>query len=76
MAGFIQLISAGTEQEFLNNDSQVDFFHIIYRRHTNFYMDPFVLNGNDIYFKKSNVEFIIPKNGDLLSCCYLQLDLQ
>ena len=47
MTGFIQLICSGTEQMFLNNDATIDFFHIIYRRYSNFFINTIVENNNN-----------------------------
>lgn len=69
---FLQLLSYGMEHQYLTDNAEISFFKIIYKRHTNFYMDNCVLDGNDTVSTPSNVNFIIPKSGDLLSTTYIQ----
>jgi len=77
MTGFIQLICSGTEQMFLNNDATIDFFHIIYRRYSNFFINTTVENDNNINNIENTVtSFIVPHSGDLLSESYLRLQSQ
>jgi hypothetical protein len=76
--GLLQLASYSNNMDFIfNNDADIDFFKIIYRRHTNFYMNTFVLYDDDITVdNKTVINYVIPNNGDLLSNTYIQLDLQ
>ena len=77
MTGFIQLICSGTEQMFLNNDATIDFFHIIYRRYSNFFINTIVENNNNINNIENTVtSFIVPHSGDLLSESYIKLQSQ
>lgn len=77
MSGFIQLICSGTEQMFLNNDATIDFFHIIYRRYSNFFINTIVENNNNINNIENTVtSFIVPHSGDLLSESYIKLQSQ
>ena len=76
--GLLQLASYSNNMDFIfNSDADIDFFKIIYRRHTNFYMNTFVLYDDDITVdNKTVINYVIPNNGDLLSNTYIQLDLQ
>ena len=75
MSGFIQLITAGHEQTFFNQNAEIDFFHIIYRRHTNFFVTAVVQYNDDIKNdEETMINFIIPNDGDLLSETYIILE--
>ena len=75
MSGFIQLITAGHEQSFFNQNAEIDFFHIIYRRHTNFFITAVVqYNDNIKNDEETLINFIIPNDGDLLSETYIILE--
>ena len=75
MSGFIQLITAGHEQSFFNKNAEIDFFHIIYRRHTNFFTTAVVqYNDNIKNDEDTMINFIIPNYGDLLSESYIILE--
>lgn len=77
MTGFIQLICSGSEQSFLNNDAQIDFFHIIYRRYSNFFINTIVDNNTNINYNENKItNFIVPHSGDLLSESYICLESQ
>ena len=72
--GFIQLITSGdhVENDIFTKNPQITFFKIYYRRHSNFFINNYEINGNNI--KKENlITFIIPKAGDLLSKSYVNL---
>ncbi len=69
--GFIQLIATGNEYLIFNREPQISFFKIYYRRHTNFFVNNFEINGN--YIKTNSIiTYNVPKNGDLLSKTYLK----
>jgi hypothetical protein len=71
--GFIQLITTGTETGIFNNEPQISFFKIYYRRHTNFFVNNYEINGN--YVKnQGKLSFVIPKNGDFLNKTYLKIN--
>ncbi len=70
--GFIQLITAGYEYNIFNKEPQITFFKIYYRRHTNFYINNYEIEGN-IVQDNSLLTFKIPKNGDLLSKSYIRV---
>ena len=71
--GILQLLSAGTETEYLNNVPHISFFKCYFRRHTNFFINNIEIYSN--YYEKSNVNaFLIPPSGDLLSKSYLKFN--
>ncbi len=70
--GFIQLVTTGNEFSIFNKEPKITFFRIYYRRHTNFFVNNYEINGN--YIKKNNkLSFMIPKNGDFLGNTYLKI---
>lgn len=73
--GLIQLAAVGVQNMFLTDDPQITFFKIVYRRHTNFSMEPIKQNFiNKPDFKKKT-SCTISKSGDLMSRIYLVVEL-
>lgn len=74
-AGEIQLVAYGEENIVLNNEPQITFFKILYRRYTNFSIE--TVQNNFIYQvkfgKKYSIE--ISKIGDLLHKMWLVIEL-
>ncbi len=70
--GFIQLVTTGNEFSIFNNEPKITFFKIYYRRHTNFFINNYEINGNYIV-KNNKLSFMIPKNGDFLGNTYLKI---
>ena len=75
MSGFIQLITSGYDNILFNKDADIDFFKIIYRRHTNFFINTMLLyNDNIKNDEETMINFIIPNDGDLLSETFIKLE--
>jgi hypothetical protein len=80
-SGYIQLIAVGSEINIFNYNPNISFFKIYYRRHTNFFINNMDINGNSIQFTNlprlttNSITINIPKNGDLLSKSYLNLNV-
>jgi hypothetical protein len=77
--GFIQLLTVGNENKIFNYNPNISFFKIYYRRHTNFFMNNMIINGNTINIDDNNIinkliNFKIPLDGDLLTKSYLYLE--
>ncbi len=74
-AGEIQLVAYGEENIVLNNEPQITFFKILYRRYTNFSIE--TVENNFVYQvkfgKKYSIE--ISKIGDLLHKMWLVIEL-
>lgn len=70
--GFIQLITPGYEYNIFNREPQITFFKIYYRRHTNYFINNYEIQGNYLG-ENSLLSFNIPKNGDYLSKSYLKI---
>jgi hypothetical protein len=74
-SGYIQLITNhSNENKILNYNPNITFFKIYYRRYTNFFINNFVIENNEIDKQTNIVNFKIPKNGDLLSKSYLKIN--
>ena len=78
-SGFIQLLSVGSEYEYLNKDPHISFFNSIYRRYSNFYMTTVQLynkefsNTKDTNNLNNYQTFSIPPSGDLLTNTLVKL---
>ena len=78
-SGFIQLLSVGSEYEYLNKDPHISFFNSIYRRYSNFYMTTVQLynkefsNTKNINNLNNYQTFLIPPSGDLLTNTLVKL---
>ena len=79
-SGFIQLLSVGTEYEYLNKNPHISFFKAIYRRYSNFYTRTVQIYKKEITNKKSinNINnyqiFEIPPNGDLMTNTFIKMN--
>jgi hypothetical protein len=73
--GEVQLVAYGEENMFLNDDPQITFFKIIYRRYTNFSIETIEQNfNNNLDFgKKFSIE--LSKIGDLIHKMWLVIEL-
>ena len=73
--GLIQLAAYGIQDIFLTRDPQITFFKIVYRRHTNFSVEPIrqdFAHKPDFHKK---VTCTISKNGDLIGKTLLVIEL-
>lgn len=74
--GLIQLVAYGIQDVFLTSDAQITFFKALYRRHTNFSIEPVTQ-----YFNKKRITFgdkvscTISRTGDLVNKVYLVIEL-
>lgn len=80
-SGYIQLIAVGSEINIFNYNPNISFFKMYFRRHTNFYINNMEINGNSVQFTNlpklttNSISINIPKNGDLFSKSYLNLNV-
>ena len=78
--GFIQLIAIGNEDHIFNRNPNISFFKTYYRRHSNFFINNFEINGKytlNINNKQINkFNWIIPKNGDLMEKTFIRLEYE
>ena len=74
--GRIQLISKGAQDKILINNPQMSFFNSVYNRHTNFSIECLQVNNNDDYsINEKTINYKIPRYGDLLYKCHLEIDV-
>lgn len=73
--GLMELIARGVQDIFLIGNPHITFFKSVYRRHTNFAIQPILqtIDGSIDFNKK--VEAKIARSGDLLSTLLLEIDL-
>lgn len=73
--GEIQLVAYGEENVFLNDDPQITFFKIVYKRYTNFSIETVKCNFVEQLNFGSKYTVEIPKTGDLMHKLWLVIDL-
>jgi hypothetical protein len=73
--GVLQLASIGAEDECLIAHPQITFFKVVFRRHTPFSMEsiPQKIKGKVAFGRR--VSCTIARNGDLVSNCYLEVEM-
>lgn len=73
--GLIQLVAYGMQDLFLTRDPQITFFKIVYRRHTNFSIEPVkqTFNYPPNFGKRSSCT--LSRYGDLIGQTYLVIVL-
>jgi hypothetical protein len=73
--GLMQLVAYGAQDVYLTGNPQITFFKVVYKRHTNFSIEPIeqTFSGNAGFGKKANVQ--ITRNGDLITKMYLRVEL-
>jgi hypothetical protein len=74
VGGLLQLVAYGAQDIYLTGQPQMTYFKVVYRRHSNFAMEsmrvPYTGSLN------TKVSFTIPRQGDLIGPCYLQLRIR
>lgn len=73
--GLLQLVAYGAQDAYLSGNPQITFWRGLYKRHTNFAMEPFRVNltGQADWGVKHSA--ILPRHADLLSHAYLEIEL-
>ena len=74
--GTLQLHSYGPKNTYFTGNPQLTFFKTIYRRHTNFAIEPIQILSNKSPQLGNTISYNIEKTGQLLSDIYLQIDLK
>ena len=70
--GLLQLVAYGAQDQFLTGDPVITFFKAIYRHHTNFSMESIAQTANGTIGNNNKVSFVIARNGDLITDCWLE----
>lgn len=73
--GLMQLIAYGSQDAYLTGNPQITFFKTMYKRYTNFAVEPIAqtFNGTANFGRKVNT--VISRNGDLITNMWLQVKL-
>ena len=73
--GLLQLVAHGAQDAYLSGNPQITFWKGLYKRHTNFAMEPFRVNltGQADWGVKHSA--ILPRHADLISHAYLEVEL-
>lgn len=73
--GLLQLVAYGAQDAYLSGNPQITFWRGLYKRHTNFAMEPFRVNltGQAAWGTKHSA--ILPRHADLVSHAYLEVEL-
>ena len=74
--GLLQLVAYGAQDAYLSGNPQITFWRGMYKRHTNFAMEPFRVNltGQATWGTKHSA--ILTRYADLVSCGYIELELK
>lgn len=73
--GLLQLVAQGAQDAYLSGNPQITFWKGLYKRHTNFAMEPFRVNltGQANWGVKHSA--ILPRHADLVSNAYIEVEL-
>jgi hypothetical protein len=73
--GLMQLVAYGSQDVYLTGNPQITFFKVVYRRHTNFSIEPIQQVFNGFANWGHSVSATISRNGDLLYRMYITIKL-
>ena len=73
--GLMQLVAYGAQDVYLSGNPQITFFKVVYRRHTNFSVEPIPQTWNGSADFGRTVTCNINRNGDLITNMYLCVKL-
>ena len=73
--GLLQLVAYGAQDAYISGNPQITFWRGLYKRHTNFAMEPFRVNltGQANWGVKHSA--ILPRHADLITHAYLEVEL-
>lgn len=74
--GLLQLVAQGAQDAYLSGNPQITFWRGLYKRHTNFAMEPFRVNltGQAAWGTKHSA--ILGRHADLISSAYIEVQLK
>lgn len=73
--GLLQLVTKGEHDTYLTGNPEVSFFKMIYKRHTNFAMETIEILSKEQPQRGRQFTFTIPKTGDLIKKCWINITL-
>jgi len=71
----MQLVAYGAQDVYLTGSPQITFFKVVYRRHTNFAVEPIPQTFNGASDFGRTVTCTINRNGDLITNMYVNINL-
>ena len=71
----MQLVAYGAQDVYLTGSPQITFFKVVYRRHTNFAVEPIPQTFNGAADFGRTVTCTINRNGDLITNMYVNINL-
>jgi len=73
--GLLQLVAYGAQDAYLSGNPQITFWRGLFKRHTNFAMEPFRVNltGQAVWGSKHSA--ILGRHADLVSSSYIELEV-
>jgi hypothetical protein len=74
--GLMQLVAYGAQDTYLSGNPQITFFKVVYRRHTNFSVEPIQQVWNGAADFGRTVTCNINRNGDLITNMYVAVLLK
>lgn len=74
--GLMQLVAYGAQDVYLTGSAQITFFKVVYRRHTNFSVEPIPQTFNGAPDFGRSVTCTINRNGDLITNIYAAIKLK
>lgn len=74
--GLLQLVAYGAQDAYLSGNPQITFWRGLFKRHTNFAMEPFRVNmtGQAAWGTKHSA--ILGRHADLVSSAYVEVELK
>ena len=73
--GLLQLVAYGAQDAYLSGNPQITFWKGLYKRHTNFAMEPFRINFNGQPNWGTKQTAIVGRHADLLFSSYVEVQL-
>jgi hypothetical protein len=73
--GLLQLVAYGAQDAYLSGNPQITFWKGLYKRHTNFAMEPFRINFNGQPSWGTKQTAIVGRHADLLFSSYVEVQL-
>ena len=73
--GLLQIVAYGAQDAYLSGNPQITFWKSMFKRHTNFAMEPFRINFNGQASWGTKHSAIIGRHADLLYSTYLEVVL-
>ena len=73
--GLLQLVAYGAQDAYLSGNPQITFWKGLYKRHTNFAMEPFRINFNGQATWGSKQTAIVGRHADLLFSTYVEVQM-